>query len=175
MSEIILRDWQQQVLDKAINYWDDGGDKHFLIEAAPAAGKTIAGCVIAKQLHMENKIDRSIILAPQRTVIDDWARDFSKITGLPMERITGNDHSYENFEVNICSSWAALSGMTDLIQAICRKEKVLVICDEIHHATIEAAWGEAADSAFADAKYSLILTGTPMRSDGKGCLWLDLI
>ena len=91
-----------------------------------------------------------------------------------MERITGNDPSYLALETNFCSTWQALSGMADLVQAVCQNERVLVICDEIHHAALEAAWGNTASSAFADAKYALILTGTPMRSDGAGCAWLEL-
>jgi superfamily II DNA or RNA helicase len=50
---------------------------------------------------------------------------------------------------------------------------VLVICDEHHHAAIEAAWGESANSAFAAASYVLILTGTPVRSDGARPIWLE--
>jgi hypothetical protein len=50
----------------------------------------------------------------------------------------------------------------------------LVICDEHHHAAIKAAWGTSADSAFKDAAFSLILTGTPVRSDGGRSVWLNL-
>ena len=56
-----------------------------------------------------------------------------------MERITGNDPSYLALETNFCSTWQALSGMADLVQAVCQNERVLVICDEIHHAALEAA------------------------------------
>jgi superfamily II DNA or RNA helicase len=71
-------------------------------------------------------------------------------------------------------TWQALAGLLEVIQAMCLNEKVLVITDEMHHAAIEAAWGKAANTAFEKVKYSLILTGTPLRSDGKGCTWLPL-
>jgi len=47
-----------------------------------------------------------------------------------------------------------------------------VICDEHHHAAVAAAWGKDANSAFADAKHVLVLTGTPIRSDGEESVWL---
>ena len=171
---IKLRAWQSEACNKCLSYWAEGGEKQFLINAAPAAGKTIAACTIAQKLLEHGEIDRVIVLAPQSVVTDDWAKDFKMITGRSMERITGNDPSYLALETNFCSTWQALSGMADLVQAVCQNERVLVICDEIHHAALEAAWGNTASSAFADAKYALILTGTPMRSDGAGCAWLEL-
>ena len=46
-----------------------------------------------------------------------------------------------------------------------------MICDEHHHAAVTAAWGKSADSAFTDAAYVLVLTGTPIRSDGEETTW----
>jgi superfamily II DNA or RNA helicase len=48
----------------------------------------------------------------------------------------------------------------------------LVICDEHHHAAVEAAWGADANDAFHDAKYVVVLSGTPIRSDGRETVWL---
>jgi superfamily II DNA or RNA helicase len=52
------------------------------------------------------------------------------------------------------------------MQAVCRSARVLVVCDEHHHAAVEAAWGNGANGAFANAKHILVLTGTPIRFDG---------
>jgi superfamily II DNA or RNA helicase len=49
---------------------------------------------------------------------------------------------------------------------------VLVICDEHHHAAVEAAWGLGTNRAFSDAVFALILTGTPIRTDGTQSVWL---
>ena len=56
---------------------------------------------------------------------------------------------------------------------ICETDNTLVICDEHHHAAVKAAWGESADGAFSKAKYVLILTGTPIRSDGERPVWFQ--
>ena len=45
------------------------------------------------------------------------------------------------------------------------------VCDEHHHAAVEAVWGDSAMDAFNEAKYSIVLTGTPIRSDGKETTW----
>jgi superfamily II DNA or RNA helicase len=37
---------------------------------------------------------------------------------------------------------------------------------------VEAAWGSSADSAFVAAKFVIVLTGTPIRSDGAESIWL---
>jgi superfamily II DNA or RNA helicase len=67
-----------------------------------------------------------------------------------------------------------VNGLKDMFQAICAHDRVLVICDEHHHAADTAAWGTSADSAFKEATYALILTGTPLRSDGAASVWLNL-
>lgn len=41
----------------------------------------------------------------------------------------------------------------------------LVILDEIHHAGVDAAWGNALQSAFEGARHRLALSGTPYRTD----------
>ena len=58
-------------------------------------------------------------------------------------------------------------------RTVCDTEETLVICDEHHHhAAVSAAWGESAGSAFENAKFVLILTGTPIRSDKGETVWL---
>lgn len=74
--------------------------------------------------------------------------------------------------LDVCATWSAIQGLQDAMQAVCRAARTLVICDEHHHAAVEAAWGSSADSAFADARYVLILTGTPIRSDREQSVWL---
>src|SRR5438132_1241805 len=60
-----LRPWQQDALAKAVKWLvEDRVDRHFLINAAPAAGKTLASCAIAKVLMDRGEIDRVIVIAP---------------------------------------------------------------------------------------------------------------
>ena len=89
-----------------------------------------------------------------------------------MSRITGADIDIQNYGVDLCATWSAISNLQDGFQKVCNASRTLVICDEHHHAAVKAAWGDGADSAFTNAKYVLVLTGTPMRSDGNETIWL---
>jgi superfamily II DNA or RNA helicase len=173
MTPTKLRPWQEEASRKALDWLiRKREDRHFLINAAPGAGKTIAASAIARQLLALNEIDRVIVIAPRREVVNQWGRDFQMVTGRYMSRATGGDGDIEALEVDICATWAAVQGLMDAFQAICRTHRTLVICDEHHHAAITAAWGDNADSAFANATFVLVLTGTPIRADGAQSVWL---
>ncbi len=168
-----LRPWQEDALQKSIK-WLCGTrtDRHFLINAAPGAGKTVAACTIAFKLFEMNEIDRVIVIAPRTEVVNQWARDFRNVTGKYMSRVTGSDGAVQELGLDLCASWAAVQSLQDAFQAVCRTQRVLLICDEHHHAAVKAAWGAGADSAFTEAKFVLVLTGTPIRSDGEKSVWM---
>ncbi|GAK46783.1 Type III restriction enzyme, res subunit family [Tepidicaulis marinus] len=166
-----LRPWQEQALSKALHWLvEQQQDKHFLINAAPGSGKTIAACTIAERLIEMGEIDRVVVIAPRVEVVRQWAADFYTITNRFMGRITGS--AADEIETDVCVTWSAVQSLQDAFQAVCRSSRVLVICDEHHHAAVQAAWGTGADNSFVDAKYVLVLTGTPIRSDGKRSIWV---
>ncbi|MGY4476959.1 DEAD/DEAH box helicase family protein [Bradyrhizobium sp. USDA 3364] len=169
-KQMQLRPWQVQALQKALEWLvEKRSDKHFLINAAPGAGKTIAACVIAKNLIEMGEIDRVIVIAPRVEVVKQWAKDFYAVTGRFMGRVTGSD---DRIDIDVCATWAAVQSLQDAFQQVCQASRVLIICDEHHHAAVEAAWGTGASGAFADAQFTLVLTGTPIRSDGKKSIWM---
>ena len=170
---IRLRPWQQKCLAKATDWLvTTRSDSRFLINAAPGAGKTIAACSIAQVLFELNEIDRVVVIAPRVEVVDQWAKDFQLVTGRHMSRITRADGDINGLGIDVCCTWSATQGLSPELDAVCTHQRVLVICDEHHHAAVEAAWGRSADSAFKNAAFGLILTGTPIRSDGAESVWL---
>lgn len=172
MSQVNLRPWQADAIRQALIWLvESRTDRHFLINAAPGAGKTICASVIAKELIERNEINRVIVIAPRAEVVRQWGDEFKIVTGRPMTKVTGAHADIEDYGTDLCATWAAIQGLQDGFQQVCRTSKTLIICDEHHHAAVEAAWGEKADSAFRDAKYVLILTGTPIRSDGQEPIW----
>lgn len=168
-----LRQWQQDALAKAMNWYRSGQDRHFIINAAPGAGKTLAAIVIAQELLANGSISRVVVIAPRTAVVAQWAKQFERVTGEQMAQITGKDSAMGALSPHLVATWSAIKNLEDAFQAVCRNARTLVICDEHHHAAIMAAWGRSADSAFADADYALILTGTPVRSDGMSSIWLE--
>lgn len=168
-----LRPWQVEALNKALRWLlVERKDRHFLVNAAPGAGKTIAACAIAKELIDRGEIDRVVVIAPRAEVVNQWAEDFRRVTGRFMTKVTGRDQDIESLGMDLCATWSAVQGLLDALQAVCRSARVLVICDEHHHAAVQAAWGSGTDSAFADAAFALVLTGTPIRTDGAQSVWL---
>jgi superfamily II DNA or RNA helicase len=172
-SQIKLRPWQDEALSKSLNWLlDRRVDKHFLINAAPGAGKTIAACSIANALLGREEIDRVIVIAPRSEVVNQWSSDFQMITRRPMMKVTAADGDVGTYDWDVCATWAAVQGLLSEFKKICERHRTLVICDEHHHAAVEAAWGRGANDAFVQASFVLILSGTPIRSDGKKSVWL---
>lgn len=172
-TKIKLRDWQVEAHDKCLKWLlEDGVDRHFLVNAAPGAGKTLCACSIALSLMELDAIDRVVVIAPRAQVVSQWGDDFYRVTGRTMAKVTQRDGDLGTLELDICATWQALEGLKDELNNLCQVSRVLVICDEHHHAAVKAAWGDSADSAFRNAKFVLILTGTPIRSDGGSSVWL---
>jgi len=170
---IKLRKWQEKALHKSMDWLvTNRVDKHFLINAAPGSGKTIAACSIAKTLIDIGEIERVIVIAPRSEVVNQWAQDFTLVTGRHAAKVTPSDNDVGAMGVDICATWHSIQGLFCELQTICQTNKTLVICDEHHHAAVEAAWGDGADGAFKDASFVLVLTGTPVRSDGGHSIWL---
>ena len=169
----ILRPWQQTCLEKAIN-WFKEQNRLFMVGAAPGSGKTTCAVVIANELIKNNEIDCVIAVAPRRTVVSQWAADFQLICGRPMLKITGHDEDLSTMGgMDFAVTWSAIHDASPAFYKICQENNVLLICDEHHHAGKEAAWGLNADSAFAAAKHVLVLSGTPIRTDGSESVWLN--
>ena len=57
-------------------------------------------------------------------------------------------------------------------KAACTARGTLLIADEPHHMGELAAWGQSAARAFAGARFRLLLSGTPFRSDNAAIPWV---
>ena len=170
---LTLRPWQVECKTKALD-WFNNGNRTFLMDVAPGGGKTKAACVIAKELLAMGEIDCVVAIAPRRSVVHQWLEDFQAICGRTMLPITGNDEDLAAYGgVDFAITWSALSDASAAIYQMCQDKRVGVICDEHHHAGRDAAWGEGADNAFSLAKNTMVLTGTPIRSDGSESVWMS--
>ncbi len=168
-----LRPWQSEARIKCLNWLTKiNKNKNFVINAAPGAGKTICAAVIANDLIEKELINRVIIIAPRAEVVRQWAEEFKFITGRNIMKVTGTDIDVKDYGIDLCVTWSSIQNLNDEFKKVCENYNTLIICDEHHHAAISAAWGDNADSAFVNSKYSIILTGTPIRSDGKETVWL---
>ena len=109
---IRLRQWQERALNKAMDWLvTEKADKHFLINAAPGAGKTIASCAIAQTLLTIGEIDRVIVIAPRSEIVNQCAKDFTFVTGLHMAKVTGADGEISELSLDVCATWSAIQSL----------------------------------------------------------------
>ena len=167
---IKLRDWQQEASSKCLEWYSKKEDNRFIINAAPGTGKTICAISIADELIKQNLVERVVVIAPMNTVVDQWAKTYQGLTNRFMQQSTklSSDEG-----VDICCTWASVSNLLDGFQKICKEKNTMVICDEHHHAAVTAVWGKSAGDAFKNARFVLVLTGTPIRSDAEEPVWLS--
>ncbi len=168
-----LRRWQEEAINKALSWFEKGTDKRFLINAAPGAGKTICASVIANELFQQDKIDMVIVVAPRTEVVNQWKDEFEVVTKRKMIKVSSIDSVDDYDGIDVCSTWNAIQNLKDVFQIFCKKRRVLVICDEHHHAAINAVWGTSAFDAFENSRYVIVLTGTPIRTDGSKPVWFS--
>ena len=173
LTEIKLRPWQAEPAEKTIHWLVNLKNKHFLANCCPASGKTIYAAYCAARMIALNEIDRVIVIAPTKEVVRKWSEEFLFVTKRHMTKVTSSDDGIQDFGVDLCATWAAVDGLLEAFQRVCASSRTLVICDEHHHAAIQAAWGHGAGGAFALAKHVIVLTGTPMRTDGGETVWFS--
>ena len=93
-----LRPWQQEAIAKCIDWFSASKEnKHFVINAAPGAGKTICASKIASVLLTGGEIERVIVIAPRTEVVRQWSEEFYAVVGRNMTRITGSDVNVEAY------------------------------------------------------------------------------
>ena len=141
-QEIKLREWQKEAHNKCLNWFTSNElHKHFVINAAPGAGKTVCASIIAQSLIQKGEIERVIVIAPRAEVVRQWGEEFYSVTGRHMTKVTGADDEVDGFGDDLSATWASVQNLADAFQAVCDANKTLVVCDEHHHAAVEAAWG----------------------------------
>ena len=85
---IKLRDWQQEASSKCLKWYSKKEDNRFVINAAPGTGKTICAISIANELMKQDLIERVIVIAPMKSVVEQWAKKYKELTGEYMQQST---------------------------------------------------------------------------------------
>ncbi len=153
-----LRRWQRDALSAAAGW----GSGPFLIAAAPGAGKTRPALVLARELLRRGEIDRVAIVCPTAPLTRQWAQAAGAL-GLQLQPDAAHLRTPTDFQgIAVTYARAAASAATYAKECTAR---TLVVADEVHHLGDELAWGAGFTKAFARADRTLLLSGTPFRSD----------
>lgn len=159
----MLRTWQAECVELAINKFSSNRRPHFFCQATPGAGKTVMAAEVAKRLFQEGMIDLVLCFSPSLSVAEgmkktfSWKLECSFNGGLGS---LGGSYTYQSIRFLDENFWNTVS-----------KYRVLVVFDEIHHCSFDDegrsnSWGlEIVSKIQGFARYTLALSGTPWRSD----------
>lgn len=157
-----LRDWQKDALQRYL-----ATDGPFLACACPGSGKTrFASRVMAIHNRSRRKAF-AVVACPTDAIKDQWAASAHLSDGLNLTtRISSGDAAPAAYD-GAAVTYAQLPGLASTIKTWARNgSSVVLVPDEIHHCSENAAWGYGVATVGEVAFRVLALSGTPFRSDG---------
>lgn len=166
-----LRRWQAQAMPIVL----DAIEKEpVLIEACPGAGKTRFGLEVAYRLVVAGEISRVIVVVPTLAIADEWQQSSSAATSRSPKLPLRSQRDWRSVDpvgeewLGAIITYQSLFASTEMFLAHATDpgQTTLVIFDEVHHAGSGAAWGIAAQEAFAASAAAILsMSGTPFRTD----------
>jgi superfamily II DNA or RNA helicase len=163
-----LRSWQKEAVAAVLAH----PQRSFLASATPAAGKTTFGLNVAHRMLSERRVARVCVVAPTTHIARQWAADAARY-GLDLEPNRPNAAGPEPRDRHgIAVTYQTLAAGPGIHRRRCAEAPTLLIADEPHHMGDQAAWGRSAQAAFEDARFRLLLSGTPFRSDNTPIPWI---
>ena len=163
-----LRAWQEEAVAATLAH----PQRSFLASATPAAGKTTFGLHVAHRMLSEGRVGRVCIVAPTTHIARQWAADAARY-GLDIEPNRPNAAGPEPRDRHgVAVTYQTLAAGPKVHRRRCQEVPTLLLADEPHHMGDQAAWGRSAQSAFEGARFRLLLSGTPFRSDNTPIPWI---
>jgi len=163
-----LRKWQQAAAAQVFESSNDA----FLASATPAAGKTTFGLHVAHRMLSEGRVSRVAVIAPTTHICRQWALDAARY-GIHLEPNRPNSAGPEPRDRHgVSVTYATVAAGPEVHRRRCAERPTLLIADEPHHMGEDASWGRSTVDAFGAAKFRLLLSGTPFRSDNSPIPWV---
>ena len=163
-----LRAWQEEAVAAVLAH----RQRSFLASATPAAGKTTFGLHVAHRMLSEGRVARVCIVAPTTHIARQWAADAARY-GLDLEPNRPNAAGPEPRDRHgVAVTYQTLAAGPKVHRRRCEEVPTLLLADEPHHMGDQAAWGRSAQEAFEGARFRLLLSGTPFRSDNTPIPWI---
>jgi superfamily II DNA or RNA helicase len=163
-----LRAWQQAAAAAVFSHEGDA----FLASATPAAGKTTFGLHVAHRMLSEGRVARVAVVAPTTHICRQWAADAARY-GIALEPNRPNSAGPEPRDRHgVAVTYATVAAGSEVHRRRCAEKPTLLIADEPHHMGDDATWGVKTIDAFARARFRLLLSGTPFRSDNSQIPWV---
>lgn len=144
----------------------------FLASATPAAGKTTFGLHIAHRMLSAGFVSRVVVAGPTTHICRQWAADAGRY-GIDLEPNRPNSDGPESADFHgVAVTYQTIAAGPDTHRLAAGRRATLLIADEPHHMGDQAAWGLQTRRAFDGARFRLLLSGTPFRSDNSAIPWI---
>jgi superfamily II DNA or RNA helicase len=163
-----LRAWQQEATEAVRAH----SAPSFLASATPAAGKTTFGLHIAHRMLSAGYVSRVVVAGPTTHICRQWAADAGRY-GIDLEPNRPNSDGPESDDFHgVAVTYQTIAAGPDTHRQAASRRPTLLIADEPHHMGDQAAWGLQTRKAFDGARFRLLLSGTPFRSDNSAIPWV---
>jgi superfamily II DNA or RNA helicase len=163
-----LRSWQQEATDAVRAH----SGTSFLASATPAAGKTTFGLHIAHRMLSAGFVSRVVVVGPTTHICRQWAADAGRY-GIDLEPNRPNSDGPESDDFHgVAVTYQTVAAGPETHRRAAERRPTLLIADEPHHMGDQAAWGMQTRKAFDGARFRLLLSGTPFRSDNSAIPWV---
>jgi superfamily II DNA or RNA helicase len=144
----------------------------FLASATPAAGKTTFGLHIAHRMLRAGFVSRVVVAGPTTHICRQWAADAARY-GIDLEPNRPNSDGPESADFHgVAVTYQTIAAGPETHRLAAARRPTLLIADEPHHMGDLAAWGLQTRRAFDGARFRLLLSGTPFRSDNSAIPWV---
>jgi superfamily II DNA or RNA helicase len=163
-----LRAWQEEATEAVRAHTGSS----FLASATPAAGKTTFGLHIAHRMLSAGFVSRVVVVGPTTHICRQWAADAGRY-GIDLEPNRPNSDGPESGDFHgVAVTYQTIAAGSETHRLAAGRRPTLLIADEPHHMGDQAAWGLQARRAFDGARFRLLLSGTPFRSDNSAIPWV---
>lgn len=163
-----LRSWQREATEAVRAHSADS----FLASATPAAGKTTFGLHIAHRMLSAGFVSRVVVAGPTTHICRQWAADAARY-GIDLEPNRPNSDGPESGDFHgVAVTYQTIAAGPETHRLAAGRRPTLLIADEPHHMGDQAAWGVRTRKAFDGARFRLLLSGTPFRSDNSAIPWV---
>ncbi|HYC81024.1 MAG TPA: DEAD/DEAH box helicase family protein, partial [Solirubrobacterales bacterium] len=164
-----LRSWQEKATEAVRAH----SGTSFLASATPAAGKTTFGLHIAHRMLAAGFVSRVVVAGPTTHICRQWATDAGRY-GIDLEPNRPNSDGPESADFHgVAVTYQTIAAGPDTHRRAAARRPTLLIADEPHHMGDQAAWGLRTRRAFDGARFRLLLSGTPFRSDNSAIPWVS--
>lgn len=128
-TRTLPREWQLEALDRVVSRITNDGAA--TVSAAPGAGKTIFAGLVFEALHDADVIDRMVVFAPRRTLVQQW--NGALRTHRHVELKPGGELERPG-QSGVITTYQSLNPDTvGIHRQQARLQRTLLVLDEVHH------------------------------------------